>query len=229
MNSLSHHGSDEHPENHDPGHYFDALAAQWDSPERVARAQALARVMGPHLPADTQIIIDFGCGSGIVGRSLGVRDVIGVEVSEKMREVAASHGVRVYERLDEVPICQVDAIVSSMVLHHVDDVAATLRELVSRVRPLGSVVVADLDAGQEFFHAHMARTDASSPAASDTPDPTAHVFHHGFDRDFFASCLEDAGLVDVRVVDGYTGVKEGSEGEPARQYSVFVASGVKPQ
>ena len=84
-----------------------------------------------------------------------------------------------YEGVEEIelpaPVSGLDLVVSSMVLHHLPDVAAAFRRLRACLSVGGWIAVADLDAEDGSFHS----------------DRTG-VFHNGFDRQTVLEWLAQA-------------------------------------
>jgi len=121
--------------------------------------------------------LDFGAGTGLVSLGLlpDVSHVTAVDASsemlrvldEKLRAAKITH-VRTL-RCDiaraPLPANQFDLVVSSMVLHHLPDVAAVLQRLRPTLRAGGWIALADLDTEDGSFHSDM-----------------AGVFHKGLDR-----------------------------------------------
>ncbi len=204
---------------------FDEEAPQWDTPIRLERTRALAAQMLSQmspLPGgpDGVTVVDLGCGTGVLGSSFarGLVDarggdcsvtLVGVDPSAQMRERASERGLVVVDSLEAAQqFAPVDVIVSSMAFHHIDDVAGALASCAALLRPGGWLFVADLDEGQEFFHAHL-----------DTPID-------GFNRDGFVEALESVGLSDVTIDDGYVGSKpDHADPTITHTYTVFLASG----
>ena len=202
--------------------HFDEKAADWDSdPDKVARAQEVARAVAANVPLGTQTrLLEYGAGTGLVTQALldRVGQVTLADNSPGMRAVMQQKinagqlpaDTRVWD-LDlehqTAPPGRFDVIVSSLVLHHVLTLAPVLEGLTSMLEPGGTLCIADLDAEDGSFHGHR------------------HDFHghDGFDRDELARSLESAGLTDVVVSDCTTILREGTP------YSVFLATARKPR
>ena len=132
---------------------FDGQAAQFEHAPVQTDPAALGRLVAfADLPPDS-IVLDAGCGPGLVSLALleaGHR-VVGVDLSTEMIERArircASFGDRA--RFDQQAVGSLDSeatfdgSISRYVLHHVLDPVGFLREQVARVRPQGVVILAD--------------------------------------------------------------------------------------
>ncbi|MDO5077340.1 class I SAM-dependent methyltransferase [Corynebacterium sp.] len=198
--------------------YFNENAFQWDTPERLRRANILAERIREHWGTnELTTVLEFGCGTGAISYALGDRaeNFLGFDTAEKMlsiyRQKADSSRHRAVENLADVGAGTVDAVVTSMVLHHVPDVPDTLATLAEKLRPGGLLTVIDLDARCEFFHQDM----------------DVEVFHHGFDREEFSGSLRAAGLVVQRMetmVEAVKALKDGTE----HPYSMFIVTASKP-
>lgn len=161
-----------------------------------------------------QTALDFGAGTGLLTAKVAakVHSVIAVDVSPAMlaqlaaKPELAGKVTTVCQNLLEQPLGQhVGVIVSAMAMHHVADTEALLKTLHAHLVPGGTVALADLDSEDGSFH----------------PPQTEGVFHHGFDRETFASQLQAAGFGQVEVQTACSVDKEG------QRYSVFLATAVK--
>src|SRR5512146_3249046 len=181
---------------------FDERAADWDTPEHVERAEAVADALVAAVPiAPGTRAIELGAGTGLLG--LAIRDRVGptrlaelllTDASAGMRDVAQAKvrdrgrtGVRVGSfdladaRLPEgAPF---DLAFSLLVLHHVEDTPAALRAIARLLRPGGRIALSDLDVEDGSFHTAEAEG----------------IHHHGFDRDALRGIAEEAGFVDVEL------------------------------
>lgn len=159
------------------------------------------------------VVLEYGAGTGVLGRSIAARvgRVVLVDASAGMvaeaRRRIASEGLTNVEAMDAgvepAPGFACDLLIAAMMLHHVDDVAALLRHFASYVRPGGWLAVADLDADADHsFHDHE------------------FAGHHGFDRDALGALVAAAGFELVTVDTAYqiTKQRDGIE----RDYGVFL-------
>lgn len=131
---------------------FDGQAARFERAPVQTDPAALAWLVAfADLPADS-LVLDAGCGPGLVCRALldaGHR-VVGVDLSARMIERArarcpeSDRATFVRGSLYEIdPGGPFDATISRYVLHHVADPLAFVRRQVELVRPGGVVVLSD--------------------------------------------------------------------------------------
>jgi 2-polyprenyl-3-methyl-5-hydroxy-6-metoxy-1,4-benzoquinol methylase len=177
-----------------PERNFDKEAANWDAePRRVKLARDIVESIKSEVKLDPGMdILDFGCGTGLVGMLLRpqVRSLVCVDNSRGMLDVlkvkVAQAGINgVTTRLVDVSrggslAGSYDCIVSAMALHHIEDVAGVARQFYQALRKGGCVCIADLEPEQGKFH----------------EDHTG-VFHQGFDRDKFRGIFAEAGFADI--------------------------------
>nr|WP_320115964.1 class I SAM-dependent methyltransferase [uncultured Desulfuromonas sp.] len=200
---------------------FNRVAIQWDDkPRRVQLAAGVADGIRQAVPlSKTMTALDFGCGTGLVTFNLidSLNHVLAVDSAEKMLDVtlekARQQGIA--EKID-TQLSQdhfpdnlsqsFDLIYSSMVMHHVADVAALVRSMTQQLATGGYVALADLDVEDGTFH----------------DDPTG-VAHHGIDRDWLVAYLEELGLSEVQAATVHTIVKQREGREDT--YTVFLVSG----
>ena len=133
--------------------FFRRTAPEWDAlrdvtigpPEHLDR---LVELVGS---ADT--VVDLGTGTGVLLQKLApvARHLIGVDASPEMLELARERAAANTElrlgALEHLPLrdAEADAMVANLVLHHVANPPATLREMSRGLRAGGKLVIADLD------------------------------------------------------------------------------------
>jgi len=197
---------------------FDKGAAQWDANQgRVKLSQevahAIIRVAKPSRDMD---VLDFGCGTGLVTLKLQplVRTIRGVDSSRGMLDVLEEK-IRA-NGIVNVRTCLVDfensgcmegefhLLVSSMTLHHVQDIAGLFKQWYESLLPGGLLCFADLDAEDGSFHR----------------DNTG-VFHKGFDRQHLKKLLFSAGFHDVHDTTATTMTMD-VEGKGKKEFRVFL-------
>lgn len=87
----------------------------------------------------SQVVLDFGCGTGGVLASLDARHRIGVEISEYAVNEARRVLDEVWDDLSSIDDEAVDRIISYHALEHVDSPSHILREFVRILKPGGAV------------------------------------------------------------------------------------------
>lgn len=208
--------------------HFNELAHKWENPERIERAARLAQKIRQTWGTDApRTLFDFGSGTGLLSlHFLGELDALyAYDPSEGMRAVLAQKlallprdvqaKVRILSSMDEVPAgLTCESVLTSQVLHHIEDAAATVNELAALVAPGGSLTVIDFVAGNGFRHpGHHHHHDLP---------------HHGFDPQQMAEWMTQAGLFDIESNIAYEGVHLSSE-EEEEPYRLFLTIGHKPR
>lgn len=200
---------------------FDKDAARWDEhPTRARLGQDVASAIARAVPLGPAMdVLDFGCGTGIVTLQLApsVGCVTGVDSSRGMlealnakiqREGHTNVATRWLHPGDALA-GPYDLIVSSMTLHHIEDIDALLAQFFRSLKAPGWLCVADLDPEQGEFH-----------------EDNTGVFHFGFERAALRRALIGAGFVDVHDVTAAEVVKPTRQGA-LRTFSVFLVTGRK--
>jgi 2-polyprenyl-3-methyl-5-hydroxy-6-metoxy-1,4-benzoquinol methylase len=199
--------------------YFDAAAATWDeNPTRVELAKAVAGAMLAAVPLTSRMaVMDFGCGTGLITRELApkVASVTAADTSVQMLAVleakAKASGLEHVRTLlldDGYPKpsgVQFDAIVSSMVFHHIEDIPSLLSRFAQWVRPGGWIAVADLEPEDGTFHRGG-----------------AHEVHHGIDPAWLGSQIETVGFSVRSIRTVHTIRRQGEGADRPKDYPVFL-------
>lgn len=177
-----------------PADYFAHKAGAYDrNCSRVDNVANIADAILNTISLDrSQHILDFGSGTGLLLERIAphVGRITAVDVSPAMnRQLQAKQAllgcpleiveVDLTRRLIDGPF---DGVMSSMTLHHIQDIAAMLGIFHSLLKPGGFLALADLDREDGSFH------------SEDTG-----VYHHGFDRDLLAQIATLAGFQSVRL------------------------------
>jgi ubiquinone/menaquinone biosynthesis C-methylase UbiE/DNA-binding transcriptional ArsR family regulator len=134
--------------------FFASAAGQWDRMRRELFGGASALQALPALLEPSWIVGDLGCGTGETSAALApfVARTVAVDRSGEMLQAAKrrlrdlpSAEVRRGE-LEALPIAdrELDAAVMLLVLHHVPDPGAVLREAARVLAPRGRFVVCDM-------------------------------------------------------------------------------------
>ncbi|MDG4822452.1 methyltransferase domain-containing protein [Asanoa sp. WMMD1127] len=137
----------------DPRQYDD-LAGEWwrpDGPFAMLHWLAEARAeLVPPAPSPGALLVDVGCGAGLLAPHLKDRGYhhVGVDLVPSALEQAASHGVTpVNGDAAAIPLAtgSADVVVAGEILEHVPDLAATVAELCRVLRPGGLLVLDTLN------------------------------------------------------------------------------------
>jgi len=137
-------------------------------------------------------IMDFGSGTGLLTEQIAslVSVITCVDMSKSMNEVlrAKKDSFPCDLEILELDLStanidkRFDVIVSSMTIHHVDNVSALFKKFYYMLEDGGSIALADLETEDGSFH------------TSDTG-----VFHFGFDKEWFLQTAKDAGFKDLKI------------------------------
>lgn len=198
--------------------YFDQRARTWDqNPNRIKMARAVVMSIQRVVtikPAMT--MIDFGCGSGLMTLQLAdqVQAVTAMDTSRGMLEVLQSNLNT--EHMDNVTtvyldppgatpaVRPVDLIVSTMVFHHIEDIASTLARLHSWLNPGGYLAISDLEPEDGHFHG-----------------PEAGKVHHGLDPRALKTSMEKLGMT-VLLSERVHEIERTSPEGQSKTYPVFL-------
>ena len=173
---------------------FADRAADWDREgHRVDNVENIATAIRDRIPFEpTMEIMDFGSGTGLLLERVAplVRKICAVDTSPSMNaELAGKAGSLDCElEILEVDLTETrlerrfDGIISSMTLHHVENVAALLQVFHGLLNDGGFLALADLETEDGSFH-----------------DDSTGVFHQGFDRQALKRVVSDAGFTRVDI------------------------------
>lgn len=195
---------------------FNHAAADWDKGDtRQKIAQAVFQTITSRIALLNHMeILDFGCGTGLLSFKIApmVRSVTGVDLSEKMLEQLEAKNT---PHLHVTPLCRnivkepvdktFNGIVSSMAMHHVEDLDALFKTFRACLKRDGFVAIADLEAEDGTFHTHG----------------NEGVHHFGFERETLRKIMEEAGFANVRFHDACTVDKESGK------YPIFLVTATK--
>jgi cyclopropane fatty-acyl-phospholipid synthase-like methyltransferase len=202
---------------------FDKDAQSWDeNPVRRELGEAVGKAISEALPLkSSDSVLDYGAGTGLVSLSLHqqVFRVLAADSSHGMLEVLdgkiKAAGIAniqpVFLDLEDPATTPptVDAIVSSMTLHHVRDISRLATIFFSMLEPGGRIALADLSTESGDFH----------------PDNTG-VYHFGFAADWLRATFATAGFADARTTIAYTVRKQVVSGE-IKDFPILLLTAVK--
>jgi len=193
--------------------FFASAAGQWDRLRRELFGGASALHALPALLDPAWTVGDLGCGTGETSAALApfLARTIAVDRSGEMLQTARRRlrdapNVDIHRgELEALPIAdaELDAAVMMLVLHHVPDPGAALREAARALKPGGRLVVCDM-----LPHDH-----------EEYKQQMGHVWL-GFGDEQLRRLLGTAGFSDVRIVPLPVDPQ-------AKGPALFVASGIK--
>jgi ArsR family transcriptional regulator len=174
---------------------------------------AWARALGHLLPAVR--VADLGCGEGhlAIEATRWARQVVGVDVSERVldtaRALAQSRSIRniTFKKgeIEDLPLedGSMDVALLSQALHHAKDPARAIAEASRILAPGGTLLLLDLKSHKEEWVKKLGDK------------------WMGFDEESLRKMMRDAGLKDLQFEIGAS-----KRGDP---FQVIVASGKKPK
>lgn len=131
----------------DVGQYDDLVGEWWKPDGELAALHWLARARArliPPPPPDRPVLVDVGCGGGILAPHVEGYLHVGVDLSRSALMVAAKRGlVAVHGDAADLPIASgaADVVVAGELFEHVADLERAVAEVSRVVRPGGVVVV----------------------------------------------------------------------------------------
>lgn len=189
---------------------FKQKAKEWDQKSiRVQNALNIANSIKNKIDLNKDMhLMDFGVGTGLLGFELlkYVKSMVGVDTSESMLEKLEEKNTDtsrikplcqdiVAKKLDE----KFDGIISSMTLHHVENLSKFFTTIKENLNKNGFIAIADLESEDGTFH-------------SDNEG----VFHFGFDKNELGEIIKKCGFKDISFEHIHTINK------PHRDFDIFL-------
>ena len=195
--------------------HFDKRAEGWDSGDiRVNGAKTIANAINARITLKNEMdIMDFGVGTGLLGFEIAsqVKKVYGVDTSTqmlaKLQEKNSSElSIEpINQDIIKEPLSQTfDGLVSSMTLHHVENLKAFFDVIYKNINKNGFIAIADLEIEDGTFHSD-----------------NAGVFHFGFEKKELCKIVESCGFKDVKFEN------INSINKPHRDFGVFLLTATK--
>ena len=196
--------------------YFAHKSKSWDmNSRRVKNAQSIAGLILKNIPISKNMkLMDLGAGTGLLSFFIApyVSKVVAVDNSPSMLAEFEAKSVDFESQTDTILTNimkydiknEYDLIVSSMTIHHIEDIPALFAKLYELLKDGGYIAIADLDSEDGTFH------------SEDTG-----VCHHGFDRDWIVDVAKKAGFKDVKIETASVISK------PHRDFEVFLLTAKK--
>lgn len=195
--------------------HFKDRAQTWDKGStRVNGAKTIANAISKNIKLESHMqLMDFGVGTGLLGFEIlpQVDKILGIDISQKMLErLDEKNSPKQYIEPRNVDIIKnpleeiFHGIISSMTLHHVENLELFFQMIYKNIHPNGFIAIADLEAEDGTFHS----------------DNTG-VFHFGFKQDELSKIVTNAGFKDVKIENINTINK------PHRDFGVFLLTAKK--
>ncbi|MCF6310356.1 MAG: class I SAM-dependent methyltransferase [Sulfurimonas sp.] len=172
--------------------HFQNKAKEWDKGDiQVQGAKKIADAIKENIQLTTEMeILDFGVGTGLLGFEIAkhVKQVYGVDTSSSMlkklhEKNSPELNIETYAQdIIKEPLEKTfDGLVSSMTLHHVEDLKAFFETIYKNIDSGGFIAIADLESEDGTFHS----------------DNTG-VFHFGFDETILKEIILTCGFSHVK-------------------------------
>lgn len=195
--------------------HFDKKAKTWDSGDiRVSGAKTIANAIQETITLKKDMhIMDFGVGTGLLGFIIAedVKKVYGVDTSSQMLSKLQEKNTpelsieAMHQDIVKNPLAQTfHGLVSSMTLHHVEDLKAFFDVIYQNIKEDGFIAIADLESEDGTFH-----SDNSG------------VFHFGFEGKELCSIVEKSGFNNVQF-ENINVINK-----PHRDFGVFLLTATK--
>ena len=171
--------------------HFQEKAKKWDQGSvRVNGAKIIADAIKAKVSLDKNMkLMDFGVGTGLLGFELAkdVEHILGIDTSEAMLEKLQEKNTPELSieplsiDITQTPLDQTfDGIISSMTLHHVENLSNFFHTIYANLEENGFIAIADLELEDGTFHS----------------DNTG-VFHFGFEKEKLCEIVNNAGFKNI--------------------------------
>lgn len=190
---------------------FEHKSKNWDmSSRRVQNAKSIADVILNNIDMKpTHKILDVGAGTGLLGYfiSAKAKEITALDSSASMLAELQSKvsqfdcPVSIVKSSLEEYGCQecFDGIISSMTMHHIEDISALFHKLYGMLQEKGFIAIADLGSEDGTFH-----------------DDNDGVYHFGFDFENLKEMAKAVGFKEI------SAEKAHSIEKPHGNFDVFV-------
>lgn len=194
---------------------FDTKAENWDKGStRVNGALKIAEAIAKRYAFHPEMeVVDFGVGTGLLGFEIAprVKKLYGVDTSQKMLEQVREKNSQdafiepILQDITQTPLTQTfDALISSMTLHHIEDLEHFFATIYHNIKPGGFIAIADLEKEDGSFHS----------------DNTG-VYHFGFEAQTLITIATKCGFKNLKFENINTIEK------PHRDFGVFLLTATK--
>lgn len=195
---------------------FKEKARNWDKNSLVVNnAKSIADAICLNIPLHKEMeIMDFGAGTGLLSSCISgyIKKIVAIDSSlamlEKFKEKSSELDCEIELMQKKLPIDKIenrfDGIISSMTLHHIEDIKELFNDFYNYLKDDGFIALADLQREDGTFH-------------SDNEG----VFHFGFDTKEIESIAKEVGFKDIKIEETHIIEK------PEQSYMVFLITAIK--
>ncbi|MEA3419495.1 MAG: class I SAM-dependent methyltransferase [Campylobacterota bacterium] len=196
--------------------YFAHKSKSWDmSSRRVKNARSIADKILNNIELNKEMtLMDFGAGTGLLSFFMApyVDTIVAVDNSpsmleqfkEKCKEFDCNTEIIRKDLSVETIEREFDGIISSMTIHHLEDIEALFAKFYTMLKKGGFIAIADLDSEDGSFHSE-----------------NTGVHHHGFDTNILNNIAKKAGFQNIQFETVNTIRK------PHRDFTVFLMTATK--
>ena len=172
---------------------FKDQAQGWDKGStRVNGAKTIAEAIQKKISLDSSMnIMDFGVGTGLLGFEVApkVKSILGIDTSQSMLQKLQDKNTPnlfitpCHQDIVQLPLTNTfDGIISSMTLHHVQDLKLFFETIYKNLNTKGFIAIADLESEDGTFHSN-----------------NEGVFHFGFDKKELYEVVESCGFINIKI------------------------------
>ena len=196
--------------------HFADKSKSWDmNSKRVQNAKGIAELIVNNIKLNKSMeIMDFGAGTGLLSYFVApyVEKIVAVdnspsmllEFQNKCGQFSCNTEALEKDLSTDTLDRKFDGIISSMTIHHLEDIPALFSKLYHMLDDQGFIAIADLDSEDGTFHS----------------DNTG-VFHYGFDREMLTRHAAEAGFRDI------TFSLANKISKPHAEFTVFLMTAMK--
>lgn len=94
-----------------------------------------------HYIRHTDTVLDFGCGGGYLLNQIHCKKRLGVEINSSAHKTAQNNGIKVFNKINQVPNNSADVIISNHALEHSLNPYYELKQLFRILKPEGKIVI----------------------------------------------------------------------------------------
>lgn len=173
--------------------FFAHKAASYEkNKKRVENVNNIAKVITKNLNLNKAMhVLDFGSGTGLLLERIApyVGKITAIDVSPAMNKQLEEKQLTCELEILNIDLTKTTisqnfaGIISSMTLHHIEDVPAMFDTFYNLLDADGFIAIADLDKEDGSFH------------TEDTG-----VFHHGFEHEPLLEIAQQAGFTDAQII-----------------------------